>query len=357
MNLSETFNFGFAQPQLALVMENGSVWDISSNDQFKTIEKNLQIQLPKSRNYHTFSTNNRVLNFVKDDISSNVIQYGKSLNNQNHIKIKKSSVQFKNKNNDGFSEFSESTDVNLFSGLSFKHGIQVGSMFWLVSGEYCDHNPMDPHPMSKSSTMLWFSNKQRWRRGPDLQLSPESFTNLCWSSLNSTAVLFVFIGHTNTFVTKVAIFNFQYKVWTDIPKMKEKLLDAFMTCTMTTLFDKQARPRVVVVFNQLVPNAFSKGLNTLYSVDLNLNHDASWRQESTWFQFQDQDIGMYLITGKEGHVHFCKRRGADGFFSIPHQLQFATFTFHLFWVNTPLCQGRAALLCSKIARQISHENE
>ena len=60
---------------------------------------------------------------------------------------------------------------------------------------------------------------------------------------------------------------------------------------------------------------------------------------------------------KEGHVRFCKRRGADGFFFIPHQLQFATFTFHLFWVNTLLSQGRAALHCSKIERQISHENE
>ena len=138
--------------------------------------------------------------------------------------------------------------------------------------------------------MLWFSNKQRWRRGPDLPISPESFSNFCLSSLNSTAILFVFIQ--DTFVKNVAIFNFQYKVWTDIPKMKEKLRDADMTCTMATLFDKQARPRIVVVFNQLVLNAISKGLNTLYSVNLNLNNDASWRQESTWFQLEAQEIGM-----------------------------------------------------------------
>ena len=31
-----------------------------------------------------------------------------------------------------------------------------------------------------------------------------------------------------------------------------------------------------------------------------------------------------------------------------------TSTLHLFWVNAPLCQGRAAALCS---RQISHQNE
>ena len=275
-------------------MENGSVWDIISNDQFKTIEKNLLIQLPKSRDYHTFLTNNRVLNFVRDDISSNIIQYQKSLNNQNHITIKKSSVQFKDKINAGFSDFSESNVLHglSFSGLSFRHGIQVGSMVWLVFSEYPVYTPIEPDPVSKSSTMLWFSNKQRWRRGPDL-LSPESFSDFCSSSLNSTAIMFVFIGNTHTYVTNAAIFNFQYKVWTDIPKM-DGLRDAdIISCSMATLFDKYARPRVVAVFYQLVYNEFSNSLTTLYTIDLNLNHDASWRQESTWFQLEDKEIGMY----------------------------------------------------------------
>ena len=48
----------------------------------------------------------------------------------------------------------------------------------------------------------------------------------------------------------MAIFNFQLKAWTDIPKMKEELQDVYhMTCAMTTLFGKQTKPRVLVVFN------------------------------------------------------------------------------------------------------------
>ena len=127
MNLSETFNFGFAQPQLALVMENGSVWDIRSNDQFKTIEKNLLIQLPKPSDiphfrtlnyYHMFSTKTGVLNFVKDDISSNIIQYQNSKNNQNHNTVHKSSVQFKPKINAEFFETSRSlSDLKRKTGL------------------------------------------------------------------------------------------------------------------------------------------------------------------------------------------------------------------------------------------------
>ena len=32
--------------------------------------------------------------------------------------------------------------------------------------------------------------------------------------------------------------------------------------------------------------------STLYSLDLNLNHNASWKKESTWFDSADQSIGM-----------------------------------------------------------------
>ena len=97
--------------------------------------------------------------------------------------------------------------------------------------------------------MLWFSNKQRWRRGPDLQLNPDSFSSFCSSSLNSTAIFFVFIDSSFTRIAKVAIFNFQLQAWTDIPKMKEKLQEVYMTCVMATLYGKQTKPRIVVVFN------------------------------------------------------------------------------------------------------------
>ena len=115
---SDALKIGLAQPYLALVMQNGSVWNIQSNDQFKTIEKNLLIQLPKSRDYHAFSTKNGVLNFVKDDISSNIIQYQNSKNNQNHNTVQKSSVQFKPKINAEFFETSRSlSDLKRRTGL------------------------------------------------------------------------------------------------------------------------------------------------------------------------------------------------------------------------------------------------
>ena len=256
-NSSETFNFGCAQPHLALVMENGSVWNIKSNDQFKTIEKNLLIQLPKPKDiphfrtlnyYHLFSTKNGVLNFVKDDISSNIIQYHNSLNNQNHTKVQGSSIKFKE--DIGVSFESNNINSHSFAGVKFRYGLQVGSMFWLLFGAYgSDQIVMNDQTIFQSSTMLWFSKKQRWRRGPDLQFNPNSFSSFCSSSLNSTAIFFVFIDITDTRIAKVAIFNFQLLVWTDIPNMKEKLQEVYMTCAMATLYGKQTKPRVMVVFN------------------------------------------------------------------------------------------------------------
>lgn len=40
-------NRGFVQPQLAIVLINGSVWDISFHDNMMSVDKKLLIQLPQ----------------------------------------------------------------------------------------------------------------------------------------------------------------------------------------------------------------------------------------------------------------------------------------------------------------------
>ena len=80
----------FIQPNLAVIMANGSVWDIKFRKNFKGIDKKLLIQLPQSRNYFGFSSKPGVLNFVRDDIKINIIQ----LKDQKHIVIPRSSMKF-----------------------------------------------------------------------------------------------------------------------------------------------------------------------------------------------------------------------------------------------------------------------
>ena len=102
--------------------------------------------------------------------------------------------------------------------------------------------------------MLWFPRKQRWRQGPDLPLDTGSFTTFCSTALNSTSIIFTFIGtldnnYYQDTIIKIVRFDFESKQWTDIPKMGEKLQAIVLTCAMTTSFDKQSTPKVMIVFN------------------------------------------------------------------------------------------------------------
>ena len=102
-----------------------------------------------------------------------------------------------------------------------------------------------------TSTMLWLTRKQQWIQGPDLPLDIGSFTTFCSTALNSTSIIFTFIGYNyyQDSIIKVVIFDFESKQWTDIPKMGEKLQAMVLTCAMTTSFDKQSTPKVMIVFN------------------------------------------------------------------------------------------------------------
>ena len=116
-----------ASLNLAIVLNNGSVWDISFDDKFMSIKKKLLIQLPKSKPYLSFSTNFKVLNFVRNDLSKDIIQYHKKLNKQGHMTIKKSSLPKKIK-----------VDSLVAKKLvSYKEGIQVGNMFWVFHAGKC----------------------------------------------------------------------------------------------------------------------------------------------------------------------------------------------------------------------------
>ena len=59
------------------------------------MKKKLLIQLPKYRKYHAFSTKSDVLNLVRDNIGTNIIQYHKKFNQHGHIQIPKSGIEFK----------------------------------------------------------------------------------------------------------------------------------------------------------------------------------------------------------------------------------------------------------------------
>ena len=99
--------------------------------------------------------------------------------------------------------------------------------------------------------MLWLTKKQRWRQGPDLPLDIGNFETFCATALNSTSIIFTFIGgnYYQDSIIKIVRFDFESKKWTDIPKMGEKVHATVLTCAMTISFDKQSTPKVMIVLN------------------------------------------------------------------------------------------------------------
>ena len=102
--------------------------------------------------------------------------------------------------------------------------------------------------------MLWLTKRQQWRQGPDLPLDIGPFTRFCSAALNSTSIIFIFIGpldvsYNQETIIKIVRFDFDLKRWTDIPKMGEKLQAILLSCAMTTSFDKQSTPNVMILFN------------------------------------------------------------------------------------------------------------
>ena len=121
----------FASLNLGIVLDNGSVWDISFDDKFMAIKKKLLIQLPykKYTTYLPFSTNLKVLNFVRNDLGKDIIQYHKKLNKQGHMTIGKSSFPTKH------TELETYCRKNVMDTILVKYidGIQVGNMFWIFN--------------------------------------------------------------------------------------------------------------------------------------------------------------------------------------------------------------------------------
>ena len=135
----------FVEPHIALVLRNGSVWDISFVNHFNSMNKNLLIQLPKhpKKVYFPFSTYSTILNFVREDIGTNIIQYHSDLNKQGHTTIKRSSLAL---------SFEQETGVSSVN-IQFHHKIQLGDKIWMI-GYFNDGKfAMPMHALKRLSTL------------------------------------------------------------------------------------------------------------------------------------------------------------------------------------------------------------
>ena len=124
-------NYRFVQPQLVLVLGNSSVWKIKFNNQMNMISKELLIQLPKHDRYHIFKTSSNILNFVKDDMSKNIVQFHEDFGSLGYWNIPESSNEL---SIDYCISFG--CENKQYEKFHFKQGQQVGNKVWLFESDY-----------------------------------------------------------------------------------------------------------------------------------------------------------------------------------------------------------------------------
>ena len=157
-------NYGFVQPQLVLILGNSSVLNIKFNNQMNMISKELLIQLPKHDRYHIFQTSSNTLNFVKDDMSKNIVQFHEDLGSLGYRDIPTSSNELRSIDYC----LSFDCDNQQYENFHFKRGQQVGNKVWFFESDYKiksgAHN-QPTFPYSKN-TMIWFATRKQWGPGP-----------------------------------------------------------------------------------------------------------------------------------------------------------------------------------------------
>ena len=242
-------NNGFVQPQLVLILGNGSVWKIIFNNQMNMMSEELLIQLPKHDRYHIFQTSSNTLNFVRNDMTKNIVQFHEDFGSLGHRNIPSSANEL---SIDYCISFG--CDYHQYENFHFKQRQQVGDKVWFFESDYKVRS--GPHylppfeqssivPYSKS-TMIWFATRKQWRLGPDI---PIEFSRLCSVSLNSTSVLIAFIiediSNGYEVIGKMAIYDFYMRQWINIQKINIKMYS--MACTMTSTFNKKQQQTIMVL--------------------------------------------------------------------------------------------------------------
>ena len=152
------------------------------------MSKELLIQLPDHERYHVFQTKWNVLNFIRDDITKNIVQFHEDLSKAGYNHIPSSSLKF-SRNSASLSI--DITEAPVWEKLYFKQGTQIGNKVLIYESNYVSGHNIHQGPIENRNTMVWFTKRKQWRMGPEL---PIKFSELCSAPLNSTSVFMTFIG-------------------------------------------------------------------------------------------------------------------------------------------------------------------
>ena len=110
---------------LAIVSKNGTIWDISLNEN-RSPSKHYLLQLPKSCTYHGYSDAKGVLYFIDGHLRKKLTKYHSSFGKKGHKKGDKIAIKV-----DVSELCSMDTTCTSIELSCYKQSLQFGNLFWL----------------------------------------------------------------------------------------------------------------------------------------------------------------------------------------------------------------------------------
>ena len=117
---------GFPMMHLAMVSKNGTIWDISLNEN-RSPSKHYLLKLPKSCTYHGYSDAKGVLYFIDGHLRKKLTKYHSSFDKEGHKKGDKIDVSKL------CSMFTICTSIEL---SCYKQSLQFGNLLWLYGNTF-----------------------------------------------------------------------------------------------------------------------------------------------------------------------------------------------------------------------------
>ena len=221
-NHSETF----PKQHIALIYHDGSVFDISLNENLSP-SKQLLMKLPNDKTYFGFANEQQgILNFISSTICRPITQF----------KFKHSIIP---------NSKPKMVDPMHYH---FTQGIQVGNMFWVwgVDNAYRSEQVLS-NP--KLKTFLYYWKRNTWKKGPSF-FTPEIRGPWATTAINATTAMTVFDVYSdddNLHDPMIAyVYDFELERWIKYPKLKPILQEhqkqfPLFQFSLTTLISKTAR--------------------------------------------------------------------------------------------------------------------
>ena len=99
-------------------------------------------------------------------------------------------------------------------------------------------------------TMIWYSKKEKWKKGPNLPEWLLEIKDFCATSLNSTSVaIYGGVGfEKETSTNFMTIYHFHLKLWIKLPGLEIDPKFIFRECSLSSIFSKKSNGPTIYAF-------------------------------------------------------------------------------------------------------------